>query len=127
LNLSRLNRLGILARLLAGLAFGALAGSMIWHSGLGVMFLIALSLGAALLSLGLGPARLLMGAAIWLGQYAAFYLRFELGHLPAEIAALQFLTRSLFVFVPAIAVVAGGYAGLLVERIYRTCDARSPR
>lgn len=123
-HLSRPIRLGI--RIPAGLAFGILAGSLIGHSGLGMIFLIALSGGTALCSLGLGPSRLLVGMAIWLGQYSVFYWRFVEPASPSvETAAPLFITHSLFVFMPAIAIIVGAYIGLIAERIYRTPDNRS--
>lgn len=51
-HLGKATGLGI--RILAGLAFGVLAGSLVWHRGMGIVFLIALFGGTASISLGLG-------------------------------------------------------------------------
>jgi hypothetical protein len=119
---------GLGIRILAGLALGVLAGSLIWHRGMGIVFLIALFGGTAFISLGLGPSRLLVAMAIWLGQYSIFYWRFvEPARSSVETAGPLFVIHNLFVFMPAIAVIVGAYVGLVGERIYRTPANSSPR
>ena len=109
---------GLGIRSLAGLAVGTLAGLSIWHSGLGVIFLGALFGGAALLSIGLGGSRLLVSGAILLGQYLVFHWRsMPSGPLSPEVAAPLFITRSLFIFIPGLAITTGAYVGFVAERI----------
>jgi hypothetical protein len=111
----------LLIRVLAGLVFGLLAGLLISHSGLGIIFLAALFAGAAFISLGLGPSRILVAIAIWVGQYVIFYWRIIRPAGPADAAATPLLiTHSLFVFLPGMAVFLGAYAGLLAERMKRS-------
>ncbi|HTC34702.1 MAG TPA: hypothetical protein VK724_15085 [Bryobacteraceae bacterium] len=109
----------LLARILAGLAFGLLAGLLISHSGLGIIFLAALFVGAALISLGLGPSRLLVAIAIWVGQYVIFYWRFIRPASPTDNAtgASLLIIHSMFVFLPGMVVFLGAYVGLLAERM----------
>lgn len=119
---------GLGIRILAGLAFGVLAGALIWRSGMGIVFLIALFGGTAFISLGLGTSRLLVAMAIWLGQYLIFYWRFvEPIRSALETAVPLLIVHNLFVFLPAIAVIVGAYVGLVAERIHRTPDGGSPR
>ena len=112
----------LLIRAVAGLAFGLLAGLLISHAGLGIIYLVALSAGAAFISIGLGPQRILIAIAIWVGQYAMFYWRFIRPANPADdvSATPPLITHSIFVFLPGIAVFFGAYAGLLAERMKRS-------
>jgi hypothetical protein len=112
----------LLARSVAGLVFGLLAGLLISHSGLGIIYLAALFAGAAFISIGLGPQRILIAIAIWVGQYALFYWRFIRPANPADdVSATPLLiTHSLFVFLPGMAVFFGAYVGLLAERMKRS-------
>jgi hypothetical protein len=110
-------------RVLAGLFFGLLAGVLIRHQGLGMIFLAALFGGTAFLSIGLGRSRLLVAIAVWLGQYVLFYWQFvRPASASVEIAAPLFITHAFFVFLPAMTIVLGAYIGLLGERMYRTPD-----
>jgi hypothetical protein len=112
----------LLARTLAAFAFGLLAGLLISHQGLGISFLVAVFAGAACISIGLGPSRILVAMAIWIGQYAIFYGRFIRPAPPADdVSATPLLiTHSLFVFLPGMAAFFGAYAGLLAERMKRS-------
>ena len=94
---------------------------------MGIVFLIALFGGAALLSLALGSSRLLVAMAIWLGQYLIFHWRFVEPVSPSpETAVPLLIVSNLFVFLPAIAIIVGAYVGL-AERIHRTPAASPPR
>lgn len=112
-------------RVLAGLVFGLLAGSLILHRGLSIIFLAALFGATALLSVGLGSSRMLVALAIWVGQYSVFYLSVA---RPAgrslETEAPLFIVRSFFVFLPGTAIILGGFLGLLAERIHRSPHPR---
>ena len=110
--------MGLGTRILAGLAFGTVAGLLIRHSGLGAIFLVALCIGTAVLSVGLGGSRLLVAGAIWLGQYLVFYWRFMRPVVPSvEVAAPLFIINGMVIFVPGLAVTMGAFVGLLAERI----------
>jgi hypothetical protein len=91
-----------------------------------MIFLAALSGGAVLLSWGLGPFRLLVVAAIWLGQYLVFYSRFV---WPAsqtlDVASAIFITQGIFIFMPGMALLVAAYIGLIAERMFRRGDQAS--
>jgi hypothetical protein len=111
---------------MAGLAFGVLAGMLILHQGLGMIFLLALFAGTAIISIGLYGSRLFVASAVWLGQYLVFYWSFVRPLTRSvETEAPVFITHSFFVFLPGMVVVFGAYMGLLAERIYRTPGRRS--
>jgi hypothetical protein len=68
----------------------------------------------------LGPSRLLVAAAIWLGQYLVFYWRFvKPSPLTLDVATPVFITQGIFVFMPGMALVSGAYLGLIAERMFR--------
>jgi hypothetical protein len=116
----------LLARVLAGLVFGLLAGLLIRRQGLGILFLLALFAGTALISIGLYGSRLFVAGAVWLGQYVVFYWSFVRPLTRSvETEGLIFITHSFFVFLPGMVVVLGAYMGLLSERIYRSSAKRS--
>ncbi len=72
-----------------------------------MIFLAALSAGAVLFSWGLGPFRLLVVAAIWLGQYLVFYSRFvRPASQTLDVAVPVFITQGIFLFMPGMALVA---------------------
>jgi hypothetical protein len=116
----------LLTRVPAALAFGVLAGLLILHRGLGIIFLLALFAGTALISIGLYGARLWVAIAVWVGQYLVFYWSFIRPLTPSvETEAPIFITHSFFVFLPGMVIILGAYMGLLAERIYRSSDKRS--
>jgi len=107
-------------RMLAGLVLGLLAGLLIRNSGMTMVFLATLYGGAVLLSWRLGPSRLLVVAAIWLGQYLVFYWRFvKPSPLTLDVATPVFITQGIFVFIPGMALAAAAYIGLMAERMFR--------
>jgi hypothetical protein len=110
----------LVVRILAGLVLGLLAGLLIRNSGMTIVFLVALFGGAVLISWRLGPSRLLVVAAIWLGQYLVFYWRFvKPSPLTLDVATPVFITQGIFVFMPGMALVAGAYIGLIAEKMFR--------
>jgi hypothetical protein len=116
----------VVVRMLAGLGFGLLAGFLIRSSGMTMIFLAALFGGVVLLSWRTGPARLLIAAAIWLGQYLVFYSRFAWPSSPTlDVAGPVFIVRGIFVFMPGMALVAGAYIGLIAEKIFRSSEKSS--
>jgi hypothetical protein len=124
----RVGPIGIVVRTVIGLAFGLLAGLLIRNSGMTMIFLAVLFVGAVLLSWGLGSFRLLVVAAIWLGQYLVFYSRFVRPASPTlDVALPVFITQGIFLFMPGMALVVAAYIGLLAERMFRSGDKASRR
>jgi hypothetical protein len=116
----RVAPIALLVRMLAGLLLGLLAGLLIRNSGMTMVFLATLCGGTVLLSWRLGPSRLLVAAAIWLGQYLVFYWRFvKPSPLTLDVATPVFITQGIFVFMPGMALVSGAYLGLIAERMFR--------
>ena len=116
----------LLTRMVAGLALGLIAGAAIWQRGMVMMYLVALGAGVALLSIGLGLSRFLVAAAIWLGQYAVFFLKFYRPKpITLDAEAPRAITNGIFVFMPAMALIVGAYGGLLFERARRIIDKRA--
>lgn len=116
----RVEPVTLVVRMLAGLVLGLLAGLLIRSSGMTMVFLAALSGGAVLLCWRLGPSRLLVVAAIWLGQYLVFYCRFvKPSQMTLDVATPVFITQGIFVFMPGMALVVGAYIGLIAEKMFR--------
>ena len=116
----RVEPVTLVVRMLAGLVLGLLAGLLIRSSGMTMVFLAALSGGAVLLCSRLGPSRLLVVAAIWLGQYLVFYWRFvKPSQMTLDVATPVFITQGIFVFMPGMALVVGAYVGLIAEKMFR--------
>jgi hypothetical protein len=119
--------IALAVRMFIGLGFGLLAGLLIRNSGMTMLFLAALCGGVVLLAWGTGPSRLLVAAAIWLGQYLVFYWRFvKPASQTLEVAAPVFIVQGIFMFMPGMALVVGAYIGLVAEKIFRSAKKSSP-
>jgi hypothetical protein len=119
----RAGPIGIVVRTVIGFGFGLLAGLFIRSSGMTMIFLAALCAGGVLFSWGLGPFRLLVLAAIWLGQYLVFYSRFvRPSPQTLDVAVPLLVIQGIFLFMPGMALLAAAYVGLIAERMFRSAD-----
>jgi hypothetical protein len=111
----------VLQRVLLGLGFGALLALVQVQWNLGFVFLVALCAAAAILPFGLGLGRFPVALAVWVGQYSVIWLRVVAPSKRADqTGAIPYILNGIIIFMPTVAVVAGAFFGLMLERNRRS-------